>query len=381
MQLAPGDFLTAMQMNPDVSAEVLEAMRARFWLDKPAYMQYLKWLGQLLRFDMGHSFLWHAPVTWVIGQRITNTLLLSGVSTLIAWVIALPIGIHSAVKQYSWSDRVLTFFTFVGVSIPNWFLGLLLLYVVTNSGINLPIGGMTSVGFESFTTAQQVADVAKHMVIPVLVLSTGIMASLMRYMRSNVLEVLRQDFITTARAKGLRERIVIYKHAVRNAINPLITLFGFQLGSILSGAALTEIVMNWPGIGSLMLTAVRGLDYYLVMGNLVIGGVMLILGNLIADVLLAVSDPAFGSSREGRKTCRKQSRLQRHQDSQQFVLLAIGLAETEEEQDGNNRDVDSNCSASLSILPTSLLYGETTSDRRRSYHPPTRCISLHQKVS
>lgn len=291
MQLAPGDFLTAMQMNPDVSAEVLEAMRARFWLDKPAYMQYLKWLGQLLRFDMGHSFLWHAPVTWVIGQRITNTLLLSGVSTLIAWVIALPIGIHSAVKQYSWSDRVLTFFTFVGVSIPNWFLGLLLLYVVTNSGINLPIGGMTSVGFESFTTAQQVADVAKHMVIPVLVLSTGIMASLMRYMRSNVLEVLRQDFITTARAKGLRERIVIYKHAVRNAINPLITLFGFQLGSILSGAALTEIVMNWPGIGSLMLTAVRGLDYYLVMGNLVIGGVMLILGNLIADVLLAVSDP------------------------------------------------------------------------------------------
>ena len=227
----------------------------------------------------------------MIGQRIPNTLLLSGISTVIAWLIALPIGIHSAVKQYSWSDRVLTFFTFVGVSIPNWFLGLLLLYVVTNMGWGLPIGGMTSVGFESFTTAQKVADVAKHMAIPVLVLSTGIMASLMRYMRSNVLEVLRQDFITTARAKGLKERVVIYKHAVRNAVNPLITLFGFQLGSILSGAALTEIVMNWPGIGSLMLTAVRGLDYYLVMGNLVIGGVMLIVGNLVADVLLAVSDP------------------------------------------------------------------------------------------
>ncbi|NLJ80823.1 MAG: ABC transporter permease, partial [Firmicutes bacterium] len=130
-----------------------------------------------------------------------------------------------------------------------------------------------------------------HMLVPVTVMSTGVVASLMRYMRSNLLDVLRQDYVTTARSKGLSSRVVIYKHAVRNAINPLITIFGFQLGGILGGAALTEIVLNWPGIGVLMLNAVRGLDYYLVMGNLIIGGVMLILGNLVADVLLAVSDP------------------------------------------------------------------------------------------
>lgn len=291
MQLAPGDALTVLEMSPDIAPEVLEAMRARFWLDLPPHMQYVRWLQQLLKGDMGHSFLWHAPVTWVIKQRIWNSLLLTVVSTFIGWLVAIPIGIHSAVNQYSWSDKVLTFFAFIGVSIPNWFFGLLLLYLTMSRGWNLPIGGMTSIDFADFTFWEKVVDLARHMVLPVIVLSTGIMASLMRYMRSNLLDVLRQDYVTTAKAKGLSRNVVIYKHAVRNAINPLITIFGFQLGGILGGAALTEIVMNWPGIGSLMLNAVQGLDYYLVMGNLIIGGVMLIVGNLVADVLLAVSDP------------------------------------------------------------------------------------------
>jgi peptide/nickel transport system permease protein len=150
---------------------------------------------------------------------------------------------------------------------------------------------MTSIDFADFTFWEKVVDLSRHMFIPIIVLSTRTVASLLRYMRSSLLDVLRQDYVTTARAKGLSERVVIYKHAVRNAINPLITIFGFQLGGILGGAALTEIVLNWPGIGSLMLNAVRGLDYYLVMGNLIIGGVMLILGNLTADILLALSDP------------------------------------------------------------------------------------------
>ena len=153
------------------------------------------------------------------------------------------------------------------------------------------MGGMTSIDFADFTFWEKVVDLSRHMFIPIIVLSTRTVASLLRYMRSSLLDVLRQDYVTTARAKGLSERVVIYKHAVRNAINPLITIFGFQLGGILGGAALTEIVLNWPGIGSLMLNAVRGLDYYLVMGNLIIGGVMLILGNLTADILLALSDP------------------------------------------------------------------------------------------
>ncbi len=291
MQLAPGNALTTMLMSPDISEEVYNAMLARFWLDQPPHMQYIRWIQQLFSGDMGHSFLWHAPVLWVIKQRLLNTLLLTSVSLVIGWVIAIPIGIHSAVNQYSWSDKVLTFFAFIGVSLPGWFFGLLLLYLTTVRGWNFPIGGMTSVDFADFTFWEKVVDLSRHMFLPVVVLSTGTIASLMRYMRSNLLDVLRQDYVTTARAKGLSNRVVIYKHAVRNAINPLITIFGFQLGGILGGAALTEIVMNWPGIGSLMLNAVQGLDYYLVMGNLIIGGVMLIMGNLFADVLLAVSDP------------------------------------------------------------------------------------------
>lgn len=291
MQLAPGDALTQMALSPDISEEVMEAMRARFWLDQPPHMQYIRWLTQLLKGDMGHSFLWHAPVTWVIGQRILNSLLLTVASMILAWVLAIPIGIHSAVNQYSWSDKLLTFFAFIGVSIPNWFLGLLLLYLTMTRGWGFPIGGMTSIDFAEFTFWEKVVDLGRHMFLPTIVLTTGTLASLMRYMRSNLLDVLRQDYVTTAKAKGLSKRVVIYKHAVRNAINPLITIFGFQLGGLLGGAALTEIVMNWPGIGSLMLNAVQGQDYYLVMGNLVIGGVMLILGNLVADILLAVSDP------------------------------------------------------------------------------------------
>ncbi len=240
---------------------------------------------------MGHSFLWHAPVTWVLRQRLFNTLLLTLASTVLGWIIAIPIGIHSAVNQYSWSDKLLTFVAFIGVAIPNWFLGLLLLYLTVSRGWGFPVGGMTSIDFADFTFWEKTLDLARHMFLPTIVLTTGIVASLIRYMRSNLLDVLRQDYVTTARAKGLSNRVVINKHAVRNAINPLITIFGYQLGGILGGAALTEIVMNWPGIGSLMLNAVQGKDYYLVMGNLLIGAVMLILGNLVADILLAASDP------------------------------------------------------------------------------------------
>ena len=291
MQLAPGDALTTMQLSPDISEEVLNAMRARFWLDLKPHMQYIRWIQQLLKGDMGHSFLWHAPVTWVLGQRLLNTMLLTVVSTVIAWCIAIPIGIHSAVHQYSWSDKLLTFLAFIGVAIPNWFFGLLLLYFTVSRGWGFPVGGMTSIDFADFTLWAKIVDLARHMFLPTIVLTTGIVASLIRYMRSNLLDVLRQDYVTTARAKGLSSRVVVNKHAVRNAINPLITIFGHQLGGILGGAALTEIVMNWPGIGSLMLSAVQGKDYYLVMGNLLIGAVMLILGNLVADILLAASDP------------------------------------------------------------------------------------------
>lgn len=292
MNLAPGDFLTALRMNPDNSPETIEQMRASFGLDRPLYEQYFRWFFQLLRGNFGYSFTYRAPVSFLIRTRMYNTLLLSITSMIVSWLLAIPIGVISAVKKYSFTDGVLTIFAFVGISAPSFFVALLLLYfVATTRFMNLPIGGMTSIGFDWMTFPEKIVDLARHLVIPTIVLGFGGVAGLMRQMRGNLLEVLRQDYVTTARSKGLSEGKVIWKHAVRNAINPLITIFGFQLGGLLSGAALTETIIAWPGMGQMMLEAVQRKDIYLAMGNMVMGAALLIIGNLIADVLLAVSDP------------------------------------------------------------------------------------------
>lgn len=292
MQLAPGDFLSHMALNPEISTETIELLRHQFGLDQPVPVQYLHWLKNAVQFNFGRSFTWNAPVGHIIASHVLNTLLLAFSSMLFAWLLAIPIGIHAAVRQYSLSDKLLTTFAFLGLSIPNWFLALLLLFLIVRTGIAIPIGGaVTMPDYEWMTLSERIVDRLKHLLLPTVVLGTGTMARLMRYMRGNLLEILRQDYVTTARSKGLQERVVIYKHAVRNAINPLITLFGMDLGNLLSGAALTEIIIGWPGMGQLMLKAVTGLDYYLAMGGLVIGGVLLVVGNLIADILLALSDP------------------------------------------------------------------------------------------
>lgn len=291
MQLAPGDFLSEQALNPDISEETLNQMRQQFGLDKPPIIQYFYWLRNAVALDFGRSFSWNVPVFFIIKTRLWNTLLLAVLSSAFAWGVAIPIGIHSAVRQYSWSDKLLTTFSFLGLSIPNWFLGLLLLFAIVRLGIDLPVGGMQSIDYDWMSFGEKIVDRIRHLVVPVIVLGTGQTASLMRYMRGNLLEILRQDYVTTARAKGLPDRKVICKHALLNALNPLITIFGFDLGNLLSGAALTEIVLGWPGLGSLTLAAVTGRDLYLVMGSLVMGGVMLVVGNLVADILLGLTDP------------------------------------------------------------------------------------------
>ena len=292
MQLAPGGPFTELQFNPEISSATLQQLREHYGLHLPVWQQYLVWLKRIVtEGDLGRSIQFHAPVSHIIWGRAFNTVLLSVSSMILAWGVALPIGIHAARHQHSWSDRLLTGLSFVGVSIPNFFLGLCLLYLVVTWQLPLPVGGATSVNYEELSLWGKVVDRARHLVIPTLVLGTSSMAGLSRFMRGNLLEQLNQDYVTTARAKGLPERVVVYRHAVRNAINPLITLFGFELGGILGGAALTEIVTGYPGLGSVMLQAVRAMDYYLVMGSLLIGGVLLIVGNLIADILLAWADP------------------------------------------------------------------------------------------
>ncbi len=290
IQLSPGDFLAEMRLNPVVSAETVEQMRRNFGLDQPLYIQYFRWLASVLRLDFGYSFAYHVPVTWLIGSRLLNTVILNVAALVITWTVAIPIGIYAATRQYSAGDTALSMTAYLGISTPTFFSGLLLLLFAFKTRL-LPIGGMTSLDYEFFPWYGRVFDVARHLVIPATVLGFLGSAGLMRQMRGNLLEILRQDYIRTARAKGLPERPVIYKHAVRNAINPLITLFGFEIGGLLSGAAIIEIVTGWPGVGRLIFEALVQKDLYVVMGSLLIGSVTLILGNLTADILLAVVDP------------------------------------------------------------------------------------------
>lgn len=295
IQLAPGDYLSTLSLNPQISPTLIQEMRKQFGLDQPAWKQYLKWLWNVAaHLNFGYSFEFKVPILDLIAQRLWNTLILSLSAMVLSWGIAIPIGTYAATRVYSLQDRSLTFLAYLGIAIPSFFLALLLLYLAATlkgKGVNLPIGGMQSPEFLYLSPWEKMVDLIHHLLLPTLVLGIGGVAYLMRQMRANLLETLRADFMTTARAKGLPERTVVWKHGVRNAINPLITLFGFELGSLLSGALMVEIVMAWPGLGRLMYEALLRKDLYLIMGDLVIGSLLLIIGNLISDILLAMSDP------------------------------------------------------------------------------------------
>lgn len=225
-------------------------------------------------------------------QRAAATILLSVTALIFAWVVSIPFGIIAAVNQYKWKDQVISFFAFFGLAIPNFFLAFLLLYVISTFGFRLlPIGGMTSIDHAQMSGVGQVLDIARHLILPAFVIGTSQMAQLTRYMRGNMLEIMNQQYIVTARAKGQTENKVIYRHALRNAINPMITILGFQLGLIMSGAALVENVIGWPGLGRLILEALLQQDLYMVVGSLIYGVILLVIGNLIADILLALVDP------------------------------------------------------------------------------------------
>ncbi len=292
LNLSPGDFLAQIEMNPDISATLIAQMRADFGLDQPVWVQYFYWLRELLRLNFGESFAYRIPVEQLIGFRIMNTFRLSLAATVLTWVVAIPVGIHAAINRYSLRDNVLTFFTFFGISVPNFFFGLILLFLIARYGLlGLPVGGMTSWYHEELSFMARMWDYIRHLIPPTIVLATAGMAGLMRQMRGQMMDAMSQDYIRTARSKGLNDRVVIYKHALRNAINPLITIFGFSISALLSGAAITEVVFSYPGLGNMLLTAVRQKDLYVAMAGLMMGSVLLILGNLLADILLAVTDP------------------------------------------------------------------------------------------
>ena len=291
IQLAPGDAYTQYALNPDIRAEDLERFRANFGLDQPWYVQFGRYLWNAAHGDLGFSQTFKAPVFTLVSQRAANTLLLAVVSLLLAWGFSVPAGVIAAARQYRWQDQSIAVLAFFGLSIPNFFLASLLLFLIASTGSWLPIGGMTSIDHGEMSALGKTWDLAKHLVVPALVISTAVTAGLTRIMRANMLEVLGQQYTTTARAKGLTERVVLLKHALRNAVNPMITILGFNIGEILSGAALVEIVTGWPGLGKLILAALLNQDPYLVSGSVVYGVVLLMIGNLLADILLAITDP------------------------------------------------------------------------------------------
>ncbi|MBS1955944.1 MAG: ABC transporter permease [Cyanobacteria bacterium SZAS-4] len=289
LKLAPIDPLAQLRANPAISLAAIKAEEERLGLNKPAPVQYAIWITNLLQGDAGVSTS-GASVFILIMQRAGNTLKLSALSILFTWLIAIPAGVAAAVDRGKFVDKMFGILTSIGMSMPTFLFALLLLMFALATHL-LPIGGLTSSNYYQLDTFHQILDELKHLIIPVTVLTFVSLAGIQRQMRANLLDVLRAEYVRTARAKGLPEHTVIYHHALRNAINPLITLLGFEFSSLLSGAALTETVLAYPGLGRLTLDGVMTKDMNLVMASLMLGAVMLIVGNLLADVLLKFVDP------------------------------------------------------------------------------------------
>lgn len=287
---APGDALSALEQDPRVGPETIARLRQEYGLDQPLAVRYVRWLSSVVRGDLGASLTEHIPVTSLIGSRLCNTLKLSLTATLLAWLLALPLGVLAAVRRNSWIDRVSSAFALVSVSTPRIVLAILALLFAARTGL-FPVGNIRSLNLPNDFSFASLADSLRHLALPALVMSLPLAAVYLRQMRAGMIEALSADFIRTARAKGLSERVVVMRHAMRAAINPLITLFGYAIAALLSGSIIVETVMAWPGVGQLAVQAVRLRDIPVLMGVVLLSSVMILLGNLIADILQVVADP------------------------------------------------------------------------------------------
>ncbi len=293
IRLSPVDPLAELRLNPSISQETLQKEKTRLGLDKPIIVQYGLWAKSFVQGDLGVTSAGE-KVSVKLTERIPNTLILTLIVIFMTWSVGVPLGILGAIYNKSKLDRILTILSSVGMAIPSFFFAILLLIFAVKSGW-FPVGGLTSYNFSDLSLYGKILDISKHLVLPVTVLFTLSLAGLQRQMRANMLDVLDSDYIKFARAKGLSENNIIFKHALRNAINPMITLLGFEFAGLLSGAALTEYVFQYPGLGRLILEAVMKSDINLVMASLMIGSIMLVAGNLLADILLIITDPRVRS--------------------------------------------------------------------------------------
>jgi len=288
--LAPGSFFDEIKLNPQISPETVAALRSHYGLDQSTPVRYVRWVESVFRGEWGYSFAYNSPVSSLLMVRARNTLLLTGVATLLVWMIAVPLGIWIADHPGGWNDRLGMGSTAVLLSVPELVLalGFLGLAVRTHA---LPVGGMVSVGFDQFGQWSKLRDLLTHLIIPVLTLILAGLPVLLRHVRSSMAEVMKAPFIDAARAHGVSNARLLFRYALPAAANPLISLFGFSVGGLLSGSLLVEVVTGWPGLGPLLLEATMSRDLYVVVGVAMSSTVFMILGNLLADAMLVAVDP------------------------------------------------------------------------------------------
>lgn len=295
LKRAPGDPVSVMLAQSRSSGTTVtladrERLREQLGLNQPVYRQYMDWLGLVVRGDFGMSTRMNQPVSHIIAQRLPNTMKLAGVSLVLTLLIAIPLGIISAVKQYSVTDYVLTSFNFIGISIPQFWLGLMLLYFLAVKVGWFPVNGMHS-PYVDPGFWPHFKDTVLHYVLPVISITLAGLAGYMRYQRASMLEVIQQDYIRTARAKGLTERVVILKHAWRNSLIPIITLLGYVLVILVEGSVVVENIFSWPGMGQLAVASLTERDYPTVMAIVLLSATLILIGTLVSDILYALVDP------------------------------------------------------------------------------------------
>jgi len=300
INLAPGSPATFQEeLSPKASPEAMESLKKLYGLDKPIHERYLNWLRMVVTLDLGKSFVDGRAVKEKIKERLPITIILNLLSLLLILIVAIPIGIYSAFKSGKLFDRLLTVFVFTGFSVPTFWLALLAMIVFGIKIGLLPISGIQSIGAETMPFYERILDWIKHLILPVTIMSFAGLAGMSRYTRSSMLEVLRQDYIRTARAKGLPERVVIIRHALRNALLPVVTLLGLAVPGLIGGSVIFESIFSIPGMGQLFYSSAMARDYPTIMGILVIGALLTLIGNLLADIAYFIVDPRIRVKRNG----------------------------------------------------------------------------------
>jgi peptide/nickel transport system permease protein len=297
--LAPGNYFDEMRLNPQIAPETLAALRAHYQLDRPLPLRYVSWLNSILHGQMGFSFAYNSPVAPLLLVRAKNTLLLTVTATLLAWAIALPLGVWSAERLGRLPDRVISWSTAALLVVPDLALALGLLVLAVRTGW-FPTGGMASVDFESLSSLNKIRDLALHMTLPVAALVLSALPLLVRHVRASVADVLHAPFLLAAEGHGIPRWTLLYRYALPAAANPLVSLFGFSIGALLSGSLLIEVVMSWPGLGPFLLEAILARDIYVVIGGVLFSTIFLSVGNFLADILLYWLDPRIRTESTSR---------------------------------------------------------------------------------